>query len=86
MPTLLVLATTGVLPADFLLLLFVSFVGVLAFRELFGLRLGVVRAFLAGVGSFCKRHDIMLSRNAIGEKRARSYFRLCSCYRWQHAD
>lgn len=49
MPTLLVLATMGVLPVDFLLLF--CFGGV-AFdlRALFGLRFGAVRAFLAGDG------------------------------------
>lgn len=49
MPTLLVLATVGVLPVDFLLLF--CFGGV-AFdlRALFGLRFGAVRAFLAGGG------------------------------------
>lgn len=49
MPTLLVLATVGVLPVDFLLLF--CFGGVaLDLRALFGLRFGAVRAFLAGGG------------------------------------
>lgn len=52
MPTLLVAATTGELPADFLLLLFCFDFDL---RELFGLRFGVVRAFLIGVSSSCNQ-------------------------------
>lgn len=53
MPTLLVLATTGVLPGDFRLLLLVFAGGGvgLAFLVDFGLRFGGVRAFLTGVVS-----------------------------------
>lgn len=46
MPTLLVLATTGVLPADFRLFVALG-EGLVAAER--GLRLGAVRAFLLGV-------------------------------------
>lgn len=56
MPTLLVLATMGVLPGDFRLLLLVLAGGGVGFAFLvdFGLRFGAVRAFLTGVTSSWK--------------------------------